>query len=107
MIVLGVYLAQIPLKSIFMDKTAYKCSLVRLLIIPVLTILLMMVFPTKYLTVKLTVLIAAAAPAGSNVAVFAQLYGKDYTAAVKEVCLSTLLCILTMPVVIGVANYIL
>ncbi len=107
MIVLGVYLAQIPLQSIFTDKTAYKCSLFRLVVIPVLTIILMMVFPSKYLTVKLTVLIAAAAPAGSNVAVFAQLYGKDYTAAVKEVCLSTLLCIVTMPIIIGIANYIL
>ncbi len=107
MIVLGVYLAQISFKSIFTDKIAYKCSLTRLLIIPVLTILLMMVFPVKYLTVKLTVLIAAAAPTGSNVAIFAQLYDKDYTAAVKEICLSTILCILTLPVIIGIANYIL
>lgn len=107
MIVLGVYLAQIPLRSIFTDKTAYKCSLFRLVIIPLLTIVLMMVFPAKYLVIKLTVLIAAAAPAGSNVAVFAQLYGKDYTAAVKEVCLSTVLCILTMPVIIGIANAVL
>ncbi|HBA98275.1 MAG TPA: hypothetical protein DCZ23_09215 [Lachnospiraceae bacterium] len=107
MIVLGVYLAQIPLQSIFTDKIAYKCSLFRLIIIPLLTIVLMMAFPAKYLTIKLTVLIAAAAPAGSNVAVFAQLYGKDYTAAVKEVCLSTVLCILTMPLIIGIANAVL
>lgn len=56
---------------------------------------------------KQTILILAAAPIGSNVAVYAQLYGCDYKQAVKEVVLSTLLCILTMPVIIGVSDYIL
>ncbi|MCD7954165.1 MAG: AEC family transporter [Lachnospiraceae bacterium] len=104
MIVLGVYLGQVPLKSLFTDRLVYKCAAVRLLLIPALTIVLMLIVPAKYPTIKLTVLIAAAAPVGSNVAIFAQLYDQDYTRAVKEVCLSTLLCIVTLPVVVGVAN---
>jgi predicted permease len=107
MIVLGIYLAQIPLKSLFTEGVIYRCALVRLIIIPTLTIVLMMLFPAKYHIIKLTVLIAASAPVGSNVAIFAQLYNKDYTRAVKEVCLSTLLCIVTMPILIGIAIYIL
>ncbi|MCD8337233.1 MAG: AEC family transporter [Lachnospiraceae bacterium] len=106
MIVLGVYLAQIPLKSLFTDKLVYKCTAVRLLLIPALTIVLMLVVPDEYQTIKLTVLIAAAAPVGSNVAIFAQLYGQDYTRAVKEVCLSTLLCIVTLPLIVGIANMV-
>ncbi len=106
MIVLGVYLAQVPLKSLFTERIVYKCAAVRLLLIPALTVLLFMVFPGKYQMIKLTALIAAAAPVGANVAIFAQLYGHDYTRAVKEVCLSTLLCILTLPVIVGIAGMI-
>lgn len=107
MIVLGTYLAQVSLKSLFTEKIVYRCTLVRLIVIPLLTVALMALFPAQYHTIKLTVLIAAAAPVGSNVAIFAQIYKQDYTRAVKEVCLSTLLCIATLPCIIGLANYIL
>lgn len=57
MIVLGIYLAQIPLKELFTEKIVYKCTFVRLVLIPVLSIALMMMIPKKYLMVKLAVLI--------------------------------------------------
>lgn len=104
MIVLGTYLAQTPLKTLFTEKIVYKTAAVRLIIIPILTVLLMFPFSKAYSTICLTILIAASAPIGSNVAIFAQLYHRDYTQAVKEVCLSTLLCIATMPLIIGFAT---
>lgn len=104
MIVLGAYLAQIPLKDLFTDRLTYLCAFVRLLVIPLLTIALLCVVPEGFRTVKLAVLLAAAAPVGSNVAIFAQLYGKEYTDAVRDVCLSTVLCIATMPLVLGLAG---
>lgn len=107
MIVLGVYLGQVPLRTLFNGRVVYRCTLVRLVIIPVLTIALMFLFPAKYQMMKLTILIAASAPVGSNVAIFAQLYEQDYMQAVKEVCLSTLLCIISLPLILGIANYIL
>ncbi len=107
MIVLGVYLGQVSLRSLFSGRVVYRCTLVRLVVIPVLTMALMYVFPAKYHMLKLTVLIAASAPVGSNVAIFAQLYGQDYMQSVKEVALSTLLCIITLPLILGIANYIL
>lgn len=107
MIILGTYLAQIPFRALFTESIIYKCTLIRLIVIPALTIVLMALFPAEYHIVKLTILIAAAAPVGSNVAIFAQLYQQDYIRAVKEVCFSTLLCIFTLPVIIGLADYIL
>lgn len=104
MIVLGVYLAQVPLKSLFTEGIVYRCTFVRLIVIPVLTLLLMMLVPKEYYLVKMAVLIAASAPVGSNVAIFAQLYEKDYTRAVKEVCMSTLCCIITLPIIVGIAG---
>lgn len=106
MIILGAYLAQVRLKELFMDRLTYLCAAVRLLLIPVLTIVLFWVVPDKYGTIRLAVMLAAAAPVGSNVAIFAQLFHKEYTDAVKDVCLSTLFSILTMPLIIGLADYI-
>lgn len=106
MIILGVYLAQIPLRSLFKDRVVFRCTLIRLVVIPLLTIPVLMIFPDRYALIKLAVLIAAAAPVGSNVAIFAQIYDLDYTRAVKEICLSTLLCIVTLPLISGIAGSI-
>ena len=107
MIVLGVYLGQVPLRSLFSGRVVYRCAPVRLIVIPVLTMALLFVFPEKYHMLKLTILIAASAPVGSNVSIFAQLYGQDYMQSVKEVTLSTLLCIITLPLILGIADYVL
>jgi len=55
---------------------------------------------------KLALLFAAAAPVGANVAIFAQLYGQDYTEAVKDVCMSTVFSIVSMPVITLLMNTI-
>ena len=107
MIVLGIYLGQIPLAELFTERIVYKCVVIRLILIPALTILLMMALPAEHLMIKLAVLIVASAPVGSNAAIFAQLFDQDYSRSVKEVCLSTLACIITMPMLIGIASAIL
>lgn len=104
MIVLGAYLAQVPLKDLFTDRNTYLCTIVRLIVIPILTLLLLCLVPGEYHIIRVAVLLAAAASVGSNVAIFAQLYGANYRDAVKDVCLSTLCSILTMPVIIAAAN---
>lgn len=106
MLVLGAYLAQIPIGALFTDRLAYLCTVVRLIVIPLITITALSLIPVEYLPIRLAVLLVASAPVGSNVAIFAQLYGKEYTDAVKDVCLSTVCSILTMPVIIGLTNYI-
>lgn len=107
MLTVGFYLAQVPLRELFTDKRAYAVSAARLLLIPLLTALLLAVLPLGDDTLKLTVLILAAAPVGSNVAVYAQIYGGDYRAAVRGIVLSTVLCVMTMPLVIGIFEHIL
>ena len=106
MIVLGTYLAQIPLRELFTDRQSYLCVLSRLALIPCLTILVLSLIPSSYGVIRLSVLLAAAAPVGSNVAIFAQLYGKNYTDAVKDVCLSTFLSIFIMPCIVGIAGFV-
>ena len=103
MIVLGGYLAQTELKKLFTEALTYKAAAIRLLVIPIATVLLLWPFAARFREICLAVLIAAAAPIGSNVAIFAQLYEKDYTRAVRQVCFSTLAGIATMPVIIAIA----
>lgn len=104
MMILGIYLAQMPVREMFQGKQVYICVLLRLIVIPLLSLAILSLIPAEYNVIKLTVLIAAAAPVGSNVAIFAQMNGKDYTQAVKDICLSTVLCIITLPVIVGIAN---
>ena len=106
MIVLGTYLAQITMKELVTDVQAYRCTVVRLLVIPAATLLLLWPVPEKYTAIRLAVLLVASAPVGSNVAIFAQLYQREYTDAVKDVCLSTIAGILSMPVILAIANAI-
>ncbi|MFV0466612.1 MAG: AEC family transporter [Lachnospiraceae bacterium] len=106
MITLGVYLAETPFFDIFRSKSAYVSALVRLLLIPAVTMILLSFLPTEFNSIKMIVLIAASAPVGSNVAIFAQLNHLNYSQAVKIICLSTILCIITMPVMIAVAGLI-
>lgn len=100
MIVLGTYLAQIKFSELFNDKETYLCAVVRLVIIPAVTALMLLLLPDELEIMKLTLLFVAAAPVGTNVAVFAQLYNQDYTEAVKDVCISTILSIASIPLMI-------
>ena len=106
MMILGVYLAQTDLLSIFRIPRLYLAAFFRLIVIPLLTIALFCLVPDTFYEAKMATLIAASAPIGANVALFAQLNGKDYTYAVKEVCLCTLLCLFTMPVVMSLAEWL-
>ena len=97
MVILGVYLAQTDPKTLFNYPHLYVVAAARLVLIPLLTILVLKLLPARYAAIATTLVIVAAAPIGSNVAVYAQKLGKDYAYAVRGVCLSTLLSAITMP----------
>lgn len=107
MIIIGFYMAQISVKELFISKNGYAVSAVRLLIIPLMTTLLAAVMPFGNFAFKLTIIILTAAPIGSNVAVYAQIYGGNYKASAGEIVLSTLLSVITMPLIIQISEYIL
>ena len=104
MIVSGVYLAQSDLLNAMRKKDAWLLSLARLIVIPLIVMLVFRFLPFGSTAMTLSILLAGACPVGSNVAVFAQQYDKDYRKGVEYVCVSTLLSILALPLVIFVAN---
>ncbi len=107
MLVSGVYLAQSDLKAMITKMNVYLVCLVRLIVVPLAVMLVFRFLPLGNTTIKTAILLAAACPVGSNVAIFAQQYNKDYKKGIEYVCISTLLSILSLPLVVLLAAYIL
>lgn len=103
MVILGVYLAQADLRTLWRDGALYRMSAARLLMIPALTLLLLRLIGLEQ-EIADAILIAASAPVGANIAVYAQLHGKDYIYASKTVVFSTLLSLVTMPLILLLAQ---
>lgn len=103
MFTIGVYLAQTDIGAIFKTPRLYLLSAVRLLLIPILSLLILSLIPAAHNSLKLALLITAACPVGSNVAVYAQLHNQDYRYAVQTVVISTLLAVVTMPLLVQLA----
>ena len=106
MMVLGVYLAQENPGALFADRRLYAVSAARLVLIPALSLLVLWALPVPR-TLALALLICAAAPVGANVAVYAQLHGKDHAYASKIVVLSTLFSLVSLPLVAAAGQMIL
>lgn len=105
MFTIGIYLAQTDLLRMFTKSGLYLVSLVRMLLIPFLTMLLLCLVPNTWFELKMALLIASACPVGSNVAVYAQLHNNDYPYAVETVVISTLCSIFTLPLMIQLTEF--
>lgn len=104
MIVLGYYLSCVRICDLLLNPSLYLASFVRLIIIPLLTLLVLYIIPVGHGQIGMITLIAAATPVGTSTAIFAQKFGQDYEREVCMVCLSTLFSIITMPVVMYLAQ---
>ena len=106
MFTIGIYLAQTDVVKMIRKASLYRVSMVRLAVIPIVTLLLLWLVPNDLMEMKTAILIASACPVGSNVAVYAQLHEKNYPYAVETVVISTIISIITIPAVISVAGII-
>lgn len=105
MFVLGVYMAQADIRKMFTLPRLYLASAVRLIVIPLLSLVVLLPVIGWNPSLGMALLLAASAPVGSNVAVYAQKLDLDYTYAVEFVCVSTLLSVISMPLLAGLAQY--
>lgn len=102
MILLGVYLGRLQDRTAFTTPAVWAASGVRLVLIPLATLALLTAIPVSA-SLRMTLFLVAAAPIGSNVAMYAQRAKLDYRRATGAVCLSTLLSVLTMPLLAALA----
>ncbi len=102
MLVIGARLADIDFKGILKDKYMYPFVALRLLILPAIVFVLLKVLNVLSLidaTSMSILLILSSTPAAALTSMFAELYDGDSPYAGKLVALTTVLSVLTMPII--------
>ena len=107
LILCGVYLAQSDVIAMIKKPSLYFLCVVRLLLIPLVTLVLFRFIPIGNTLMKQAIFLTTACPVGSNIAILASYYDSDYKLAVETVCISTLLCLLTLPFILYLSTIIL
>ena len=105
MLLIGMIIADSNQKSVFASKKAYLVSFLRLVVLPVICLLLL--YASGYVQrnpsmrpVALVVMIGAAAPCAATIVQMVVVNGKDAMKASIYNVMSTILCVVTIPVMI-------
>ena len=106
MLLAGMVIAEVPLKTVFNRKRNYVSTALRLIVYPIFVLFLMKIICAfigimDAKQILLTVYLASVTPACATVTSMAQLYDKDAAYASSLYVLTTLLSIVTMPVMVG------
>lgn len=103
MVVIGLRLADMDFKGIFKDKDMYLFILLRHILLPLASLgvvkLVSLILPVSHV-VEMVIVIMAAAPAASSATMFAEKYDCDAAYVSRLVTVSTLLSIVTMPLIL-------
>ncbi|MBR2449271.1 MAG: AEC family transporter [Clostridia bacterium] len=106
MTVIGIRLANVNFKQLFMDKTAYLVCAVKLIGMSIVTMLLVAFLPVNEV-VKYTAFFLFSMPCATSTALFAVKFGGDGDFASVCVLLTTILSILTIPLMYVVFGLLL
>lgn len=98
MFVIGSMLADVRLRQVFSGLDLYFATVVKLLIIPVLSIFAMKAMGANVLLTQICVLMTAL-PSGAMVGIFAQQYNGNAMVASRIVFITTILSVITIPLV--------
>ena len=99
MIVVGGILGGTKIGNAFKNKKLILASIIRLLFIPLFILLVLLPFNLPKIVLGITVIIDAM-PCAANTAIFARKYDADYSLASQGVFLSTLMNVVTTPLVL-------
>ena len=105
MLVIGISIAAMELKDLFTDVKLLKFALIKLLAVPVAAMLLVCQVIDNRLICEVF-LVMMATPAASMCAMLSQQYGGDYELVAKGVALTTILSVVTMPIVSEIVFHI-
>lgn len=105
MLLTGIFISRSGIKTAFSDKTVYFISAVRLLLIPLLVLGVIWALPVAS-TVRTACIISAACPCAASCSMFALRYKQDVSYSSKMITVSTLLSVLTLPLLILLAGLV-
>lgn len=103
MFVVGTLLAEIRLRDMFGDHEVYIMIALRLIIIPLVTAFVFVFIPGAselHILTKTAIVIVSSAPAGANTAILSHMFDLNTKQAVKAVTLSTLLSVVSIPIIV-------
>lgn len=100
MIIIGSLLASIDFKVVIKDKTIYYGAFIKLIIIPAVLYGISLLISDNSLVMRTYVLIQAM-PAGATTSLFAERFNKEKEYSAFVVSFSTLLSIITIPMIIA------
>lgn len=105
MLVIGYHLMHSDLRKVLKDKDAYIAMALRLIVLPlaVMGVMLMMKIDT---TITTATVIAVSSPVAAFTTMMATKYGRDTELSAGIVSASALFSLLTMPLVVGLTQYL-
>lgn len=106
MIIAGLSVAQADLKKILTNLRTYWICTLKLLVVPLAVLFFLVLFNVEY-KVAYTVLIASACPTATTLTMMAIRFNKNYKYASEIFAISTVLSIVTIPLVTFVAGFFL
>lgn len=108
MIITGITIAKINIKSVLKIKSIYAVSLLRLIVFPLIFVgiyyFLKIQLPQNFVVCAVASL---AMPLGLNTIVIPSAYGKDTTIASGMALISHILSIITIPLIFSLFNHII
>ena len=106
MIILGATLGASNIGLMIRDTRLYKATALRLVVVPLACIPILMLMPVPF-EVRMVMMIIAAAPAASATSMLALKYGADYSYGTGLAIGTTIISMLTMPLVLALAMMVL
>lgn len=103
MVIIGGQMAGSDLAAIFKLKKLYVSAAIKLVAMPLLTMLVLLPFHLDSI-VFMTLVILSGCPTAGATSLFSQMLGKDTALAARLVTLSTMLCIITLPLIALIAQ---
>lgn len=98
MFAIGYQLGALKIKEIVGDWQVYVISFVKLLIVPVVTLVIVKLWAGEFTLLEKVLIISFAMPVASASTIFSQQYKGEVAFATKTVLLSTVLSIITIPI---------
>lgn len=97
MIILGMRLATVKIKTLITDWRALLASLTKMVVFPLFAFLVMMLLPIEPY-VRASIFLLACCPCASMIQSLSELIGQGQKQAANTVLICTLLCVITIPV---------
>ncbi len=103
MLIFGTYLANAKIKAVLKDSRVYLTLVLKLIVLPFILLGVLKIFSVDT-EIATAITIASSAPSANNTVMFAAKYNRDARLASNVVALISLVSILTMPLMIAIAQ---